>query len=186
MAGEVAEDDDEIIVPRKLKAKPVSTGRSASAPMRKLMRLTTALGILFGGAVALIGVMAVVGLVVANLGVRVGIALLVVIGLPAFLSDRLLKRTRANLGTRGSLGMVTDVFAIVLLGVALTFVAADAVTKRVLSHEGDLHAKAGAQTVARIVYFVAGVSPTFPGDKGDKSASPAASSASSAEPRSSK
>jgi len=179
----VTKDDDEIIVPKKSKAKPVSTGRSASASMRKLMRITCAIGIALGGFVALVGMMSVVGLAVSNIWARLVVGLVVVFGLPAFLADRLLKRTDANLGTRGSLGMVADVFAIVLLGVSLMLVAAEAMTKNLFAHEADLYARSGSTTMARLVYFVAGVSPVFPNEKtatkpnGSTSASGASSAA---------
>jgi hypothetical protein len=186
LVDQVAKDDDEIIVPKKSKAKAVSTGRTASASMRKLMRITRAIGIALGGFVALVGVMAVVGLAVSNIWVRLIAGLIVVIGLPAFLSDRLLKRTSANLGTRGSLGMVADVFAIILLGISLTIVAANATTKNLLVHEGDLYARSGSTGMARLVYLIAGVSPVFPNEKpGAKpagSASGSTSGASSAAP----
>ena len=135
----------------------------------------------------LVGVMAVVGLAISNIWVRLVIGLLVVVGLPAFLSDRLLKRTSANLGTRGSLGMVANVFAIVLLGMSLMLVAADKMTSSLLAHEGDNYARSGSPTMARVVYFVAGVSPVFPHEKGAKpgasaSASASASGATSAAP----
>jgi hypothetical protein len=185
---QVAKDDDEIIVPKKSKAKAVSTGRTASAPMRKLMRITCAIGIALGGFVALIGVMAFVGLAVSNFWARLIVGLVVVVGLPAFLSDRLLKRTSANLGTRGSLGMVANAFAIVLLGMALMLVTANAITKSLFAHEGDLYARSGSTAMARFVYFIAGVSPVFPNEKpgakaaGSASGSTSASGASSAAP----
>lgn len=152
--------------------------------MRKLMRITCAIGIAFGGFVALVGVMAVVGLAISNIWARLIVGLIIVVGLPSFLSDRLLKRTSANLGTRGSLGMVADTFAIVLLGISLILVAADAMTKSLIAHEGDLYSKAGSPTMARLVYFVAGVSPVFPNEKPRPpgSASASASGASSAAP----
>jgi len=184
------DDDDEIIVPKKSKTKAVSTGKSASASMRKLMRITCAVGITLGGFVALVGMMAVVGLAVSNIWVRLVVGLVVVVGLPAFLADRLLKRTSANLGTRGSLGMVADVFAIVLLGVALMLVAAEAMTKNLFAHEADLYARSGSTTMARLVYFVAGVAPVFPNEKpgakpagSTSAASPGASSAAPPPPR---
>ena len=174
----MAKDDDAIIVPKKSKAKPVSTGPSASLSMRKLMRITCAIGIALGGFVALVGMMSVVGLAVSNVWARLVVGLIVVIGLPAFLADRLLKRTDANLGTRGSLGMVSNVFAIVLLGVALMLVAAEAMTRNLLAHEADLYARSGSTTMARLVYFVAGVSPVFPNEK--VGAKPGASASGSA------
>ena len=153
------------------------------------MRITCAIGITLGGFVALVGVMAVVGLAVSNIWARLAVGLIVVIALPAALADRILKRTNANLGTRGSLGMVADVFAIILLGIALVLVSANAMTKSLLTHEGDLYAKAGSSTMARLVYFIAGVSPVFPGDKpaakpaGSTSTAPSTSSAAPPPPR---
>jgi hypothetical protein len=180
----VAKDEDDIVVPKKSKtAKQSSAGSSsgskgASRPMRRLMRITAAIGIALGGFVTLVGVMSVVGLAIENVWARLVVGLLFVIGLPSFLADRLLKRSDATLATRGGLGMVADVFAIVLLGIALVFVAADAVTAKLFAHEGDLYAKHGSTTMARMVYFVAGVSPVFPWEK--PGAKPAGSGSASA------
>ena len=138
------------------------------------MRINAGIGIALGGFVSLVAVMAVVGLAVDNVWARLVVGALVVVGLPAFLADRMLKRSDSTLATRGSLGMVADVFAIVLLGGALMLVAADSVTSSLFRHEGDLYAKHGSTTMARAVYFVAGVSPLFPADK------PAAAAAGSA------
>jgi hypothetical protein len=182
---EVAKDDDEIIVPKKSKAKPVSTGATASASMRKLMRITCALGIALGGFVALVGAMSVVGLGLSNIWARLIVGLLLIVFLPAFLADRMLKRTSANLGTRGSLGMVADVFAIVLLGISLMLVAASGLTKGLLTHEGDHYARSGSTTMARLVYFIAGVSPVFPHEKAGAKPGGSASGSTSATPSSS-
>ena len=181
----MAKDEDEIIVPKKSKSTKASssdggTPSRASPPMRRIMRLTAAVGIALGGFVTLTGVMGVVGLAVENIWARLVVGLLVVVGLPAFLADRLLKRSDSTLATRGGLGMVADVFAIVLLGIALMLVGADAMTSSLFAHEGDLHAKHGSTTMARAVYFVAGVSPVFPGDK--PTAKPSASASASAAP----
>lgn len=179
----MAKDDDEIILPKKSKTKSapassVSKGQVASPPMRRLMRITRFVGIAFGGFVALVGVMSLAGMVSSNFIFRVVVGLLVVVALPALLSDRMLKRTNANLGSRGALGMVGDVFAIVLLGVALMFVAAESVTKNVIAHEGDHYARANSTMMARVVYFIAGVSPVWAADK--PPAKPAASASASA------
>jgi hypothetical protein len=64
--------------------------------------------------------------------------------------------------------MVANVFAVVLLGIALTLVAAHGLTQSLFRHEGDLYARHGSTTMARLVYFVAGVSPVFPTEKGAK------------------
>jgi hypothetical protein len=67
-----------------------------------------------------------------------------------------------------------------LLGIALVLVSANAMTKSLLTHEGDLYAKSGSSTMARLVYFMAGVSPVFPSDK--PGAKPAGSASASAAP----
>jgi hypothetical protein len=166
----VAKDEDEIVVPKKSKSTKASSSGSgsasrASAPMRRIMRITAAVGIGLGGFVTLVAVMGVVGLAVENIWARLAVGVVVVVGLPAFLADRLLKRSESTLATRGGLGMVADVFAIVLLGIALMVVAADSMTSGLFAHEGDLYAKHGSTAMARAAYFVAGVSPIFPGEK---------------------
>jgi hypothetical protein len=143
--------------------------------MLRIMRITRGLGIVLGGFITLVGVMSVVGLVTDNFLARLVVGLVVVIGLPAFVADRLLKRT--NMG--GGIAMVVDVFAIVLLGVAMVLVAADVVSKPLLRREGDRYARSGSIFMARVVYYLAGVSPIFPHEKaGNKPAASASASAS--------
>lgn len=168
----MAREDDDLLP--KLKASPASRGPAtkASPQMRRLMRITRAVGVLFGGFVTLVGTMALVGLVTESFWARLIVALVVVVGLPAIASDRVLKRTRLG----GSLGLVGDVFAIVLLGVALVLVTVDFASTPLLVKEGDRYARSGSRTMARIVYFLAGVSPVFPEEKGAAPSSPAASS----------
>jgi hypothetical protein len=141
--------------------------------MVRIMRITRVLGILLGGFVTLVGTMALVGFISDNFWVRLIVALLLVVGFPAFISDRFLKRT--NLG--GGLGMVADIFAIVLLGIALILVYADFASGPLLVREGDRYARSGSRTMASFVYFMAGVTPVFPGEK---SAAPAGSGSASA------
>lgn len=159
----MAREDD--LLPKK---KPSSAAKGSAAKpgvspqMLRLMRFTRAVGILFGGLVTLVALMSVVGIVTDNVWVRLVVALVVVVGLPAFVSDRLLKRTKLG----GGLGMVGDIFAIVLLGIALVLVAVDFVSKPLFVREGDRYARSGSRTMARLVYFLGGVSPVFPEEKG--------------------
>ncbi|MDB5212367.1 MAG: hypothetical protein JWO86_294 [Myxococcaceae bacterium] len=196
----MAKDEDEIVVPKKKIAKGSSSlgasaaggGSSATSAtratpqMRRLMRITAGIGIALGGFVTLVAVMAVVGLAVDNIWARLVVGLIAVVGLPSFLADRMLKRGGSTLATRGGIGMVADVFAIVLLGAALMLIAADSVTSSLFRHEGDLYAKHGSTTMARAVYFVAGVSPVFPAEKPatgpGSSASASAGASASAKP----
>lgn len=180
----MAKEDDLLPKKRAGAAKPSAVaGKTGVSPqMRKLMRIVRGIGIAFGGFVTLVAVMSVVGIVVENFWVRFLVGLAFVVALPAFLADRLLKRT--NMG--GGRGMVGDVFAILLLGVALVVVAAEGVTRPMLSKEGDRYARSGSTFFARIVYFLAAESPSFPSSaapSGSASGSPSASSAPSASAR---
>jgi hypothetical protein len=180
----VAKDDD--LLPKK---KTSSTGKSTakkssssgsggpSPQMLRLMRGARTIGILLGGFVTLVGMMSVVGFATDNFWARLLVALVVVVGFPAFISDRLLKRTKLG----GGAAMVVDIFAIVLLGIALLLVAADFMSKPLLVSEGDRYAKSGSRTMARLSYFLGGVSPVFPEERaatapaGSASAAPKAS-----------
>mgnify|MGYP005855300599 CR=1 FL=1 len=167
--------DDDDLLPKKLpRAKePSRAERAASPAMIRLMRITRAVGIALGGFVTLVALMGVVGFATDNFWVRLVVALVVVVGLPAFAADRLLKRT----GMKGGLALVADVFAIVLLGFALVVVSAEPLTKGIFVREGDRYARSGSRGMARFVYFLGGVAPVFPeepGWKGEPGASGAA------------
>lgn len=148
--------------------------------MARLMLVVRAAGLLFGGFVAFLGAMSVGGLITDNIWVRLIVALVIVIGLPAVVADRALKRVA------GGMSLVVDVFAIVLLGLALMFVSTDTGFKNMLTHEGDRFARSGSRGMARATYFVAGVAPVFPEEKDggapDAAASASASGATSAPP----
>jgi hypothetical protein len=165
----MAKDDDDLLPKKKAistsSSKSSSSKKSGSKPaspqMIRLMRITRIVGIFFGGLVTLVGLMSVVGFITDNFWVRLLVGLVIVVGLPAFISDRFLKRT--NLG--GGLSMVADIFAIILLGFALILVAVDFVSTPLLVREGDRYARGGSRTMARLVYFLGGVSPVFPEEK---------------------
>jgi hypothetical protein len=165
----VAKEDD--LLPKKMSsaAKAVKSSSKgspdtsrASSQMLRLMRITRVFGVLLGGFVTLVGMMSLVGFITDNFWARLIVALVIVVGFPAFVSDRLLKRMSRG----GGAAMVLDVFAIVLLGIALVLVAADFASKPLFVREGDRYARSGSRTMARIVYFLGGVSPVFPDEKG--------------------
>lgn len=155
----MGKDDDRL--PKKSGSSMDVGSRGVSSSMRRLMRMTRAVGVLFGGTVTLVGLMSVVGVVTDVYWLRLVVALVVGVGIPAFVTDRLLKRT----GIRGGLTMVADVFAIVLLGAALVLVSVDVVSKPLLVREGDRYAMTGSRAMARFVYFLGGVTPVFPDTK---------------------
>lgn len=173
----MAKDDDEIVIPKKGKTRPAgpSSGKP-SPPMRRLMRITRGIGIALGGFVSLVGMMALVGLATDNFLIRLLAGLVIIVVVPAVLADRLLKRT--NMG--GGLGMVADIFAILLLGIALFLIGADSVTRGLFTREGDRYARSGSTTMARVAYFFGGVSPVFPSEKPAAKGAASASASSSA------
>src|SRR5690606_29777241 len=127
----------------------------------------------------LFGVMGIVGLVTGNFLARLLVALVLVIGVPALATDRLLKRTKAR-----GLGVVGDVFAIVLLALALFLVGFEFLSKPLFVGEGDHYAESGSRGLARFSYWLGGVSPSFPEERGlpaqvGPGAAPASASAAS-------
>jgi hypothetical protein len=138
--------------------------------MRRLMRITRVVAILFGGFVSLVGLMSLVGLATDNFWVRFVAAVVVLIALPALVADRLLKRM--NMG--GGLGMVGDVFAISFLAIGLVFMGTEVLSKGMFVREGDRYARSGSRVMARVAYFLGGASPVFPEERG---ANPAGTSA---------
>lgn len=158
---------DEDIVPKR---SPQRSARGVSPGMRRLMRLTRVLGVLLGGIVTLVFVMSVVGLAIDNFWVRLLVGLIVVVAVPAVIAERLLRRTNLS-----GVSFVANVFAVVLLSLALIIASFGAVTRPLLVREGDRHARAGSRTFARAVYFIAGVTPTFPEPASTTTAKPASS-----------
>ena len=127
-----------------------------------LMRITRGFGLFVGGLVTLVGVMGIVGLVTGNIFARFLVALVLVIGIPALVVDRVLKKTRL----RGGLGMVGDVFAIVLLALALVLVSLEFLSKPLFVGEGDHYTQSGSRGMARFSYWLGGVTPVFPEERG--------------------
>jgi len=97
--------------------------------------------------------MALTGLITDSGWVRVPVALVVTIVLPAVLADRVLPDTDDK-----PKGLVSDVFALTWLAIPLTVaVVLGGLTKPMLTAEGDRLSAAGYGTVARGAYLLAGV-----------------------------
>jgi hypothetical protein len=110
------------------------------------------LAILAGGAVTVLCLMSVAGALIANGWARLGIALVVAIGVPAVITDRLLPED----ATRGK-GIASDVFALAWLGFAFVFVGlAISFTRPLLHTEAGRQAGAGMDTLARVTFWMAG------------------------------
>jgi S1-C subfamily serine protease len=98
--------------------------------------------------------MAIVGAFTENGWVRVVVALLVAVAVPAVVADRLLPSTP----DAKSAGLTTDVFALFWVAFpALFAVVLGGATRGLLTKEADRHESAGNGSIARVVYLLAGV-----------------------------
>lgn len=171
-SGAVPSDEDKPRPKKKAsKAEPARARTKAKVSIAGWLRLAATL---FGGLISFLGLMALVGGITDSFVARFVGALAVVIVLPAVIAERVLRRA----GEKADLMLVIDVFAVVLMGLALFFVGAEAVTRPLLAHEGDRYARGGARVMARALYFLGGVAPTFPEEK--TATAPATSASASA------
>ena len=123
-----------------------------SSGFRLVRRLVKALAIGLGFVTTLLSLMAVVGLLTENGWIRVLVALVVALAVPAVLSDRLLpddvERAR---------GLPSDVFARVWIGFPLAFaVGFNAATRALLDfvfHNHDLFAISSVHNILFLVNF---------------------------------
>ncbi len=120
-------------------------------------RIVKVLAIALGGACSFVSFASLVGLVTGNAWARGIGGLVLTVALPAFAVDRALPKGDA---TKGRPGLVGDVIALVLLGVAMLFVGlGQPVTRPLLVREGDRLAEDGHDVPAHVVYLLAGVRP---------------------------
>src|SRR5688572_30113181 len=144
-----------------------------SSGFRLARRVLKALAIGLGFVATLLSLMSVAGLLAENGWIRVLVALLVAVAVPAVLSDRLLpddvERAR---------GLPSDVFAVTWIGFPVAVaVGCNAATRPMLAREADRLAAAGMTSAARATYLLAGVEPGAP-----SAASAPAASASNLDP----
>jgi len=116
-------------------------------------RTLKVLAILVGGPLTLVALMSLAGFVVSNGWIRLGVALLVGVGLPLLLADRLLPEDDPTKGK----GLPSDVFAVGWLGFALLYVGVLApFTAPLLSEEGARLKTSGLGAVGASVQWIAG------------------------------
>src|SRR5688572_7305718 len=112
------------------------------------------LSIVIGGFLTVITLMSLVGVLVDSIWVRGIVALVVALGVPLFVADRLLPDDDVTKGR----GMPTDVVALLWMGVALLYVGVGGgLTAPLLVDEGDRLRHDGLPTIASIVYWLGGV-----------------------------
>jgi serine protease Do len=115
---------------------------------------------LVGGAfITVVSLMAVAGIFVDNGWARAGIAIVVALGVPLFLVERILARLPAD----QMRGVPTDVLSLIYVAFALVFVGvAHGSSRPLLQHEGQRLERAGLPRIARAAYLLAGGSPAAP------------------------
>ncbi len=154
--------------------KPSAPSRPAAAGARVTVAFRWIRGVVLvlGFVTALLGLTATFGFATDNLTVRVLVALVLLVGLPLFLADKLLARLKAP---SDRVGVALDVFGVLWVALAWLFVAA---VPRVLINEGDRQTRAGTLWLARTAYALGGVTPTF---RTERTLAPPASAAPAAD-----
>jgi hypothetical protein len=121
-----------------------------------VQRATKGAAIALGGACTFVAFASLVGVVTGNAWARALLALLLTVVVPAVAVDRALPKG----GGQVRPGLVGDIVALVLLGLALLFVGVgQPFTRPLLVREGDRLVEDGRDVPAHVVYFLAGVRP---------------------------
>jgi S1-C subfamily serine protease len=129
-----------------------------------------------------VSIMAAVGAATESSYARVGAALAGVIVLPLGVADRLLPKD----DPKRARGLVTDVFAVGLLGFALLFTAAgNTITRPLLLREGDRLVRAGWDGLARVAYLLARADVAWPPPQNEPAPPPSAGGSAGVNPASS-
>lgn len=105
-----------------------------------------------------VSLMAGVGVITTNVYVRGIVAVVLALGVPLAIADKLLPKDDP---TRGK-GIVSDVLALFLVGVPLGLTAAAHATGPVYMAEGDRLTTEGYPQVARVAYFLGNIHPEQP------------------------
>jgi hypothetical protein len=120
-------------------------------------RIVKGLAVAVGGACTFVSFASLVGLITGNGWIRALLALVLSVALPAVAVDRALPRKDV---AKRRVGLVGDVVALSLLGMALLFVGlGQPLTRPLLVREGDRLAEDGHEVPAHFVYLLAGVRP---------------------------
>ncbi len=140
----------------------------------RVARWIRGISLVVGLGVSSLGAAALLGLLVESFSLRLIVALVVLVALPAVVADKALGRTKGVKDDK--LSIVIDVFAAFWLVLSLVFVG---VAQSLYVKEGDRETRAGSLWLARTAYFLGGVSPTF---RTEHVSAPGASSVPSAGP----
>ncbi len=109
--------------------------------------------------ITVVSLMALAGIFIDNGWARAAIAIVVALGVPLFLVERILARLEPD----KMKGVTTDVLALVYVAFALVFVGiAHGSSRPLLQDEGQRLERAGMPRMAKVAYLLAGGSPAAP------------------------
>lgn len=132
------------------------TKTQANRLFKVIFGLLKTICILVGLPISVICLMSAVGIVSGNGWIRLGVALILGIGVPIFLADRLLPED----SQQRSRGLVTDILALCWLGLPFLFAGVGHQwTRGMLLTEGDRQSASRLAQVALVTYTLAGVKP---------------------------
>jgi hypothetical protein len=152
---------------------------STASGLVLIQRAIKGAAIVLGGVCTFVAFSSIVGIATGNAWARAGLALVLTVVLPMVAVDRALPKKDAG---KARPGLMVDVIAVVLLGIALLFIGiGQPVTRPLLVREGDRLAEDGREVPAHFVYFLGGVRPVDAPEPAPSS-SPAPSASSSGAP----
>jgi hypothetical protein len=118
--------------------------------------LVKLVAIVAGFAATTLSIMALIGAFTEGIAVHIAVGVVVAVGVPALVTRAVWPKEDPLI----AIGLTTETYALLLLGVAVAFVigAHDAAAP-LLAREGDRAASAGANTLAKAEWFLARVEP---------------------------
>lgn len=124
-------------------------------PFRAAHGVVKSLSVLVGLPLTVVSLMSLIGLATDNFWIRLVPAIIVALGAPLLLVDRLLPDDEAAM--KSAQGLTTDTLALVWLGFAVLFIGVgQPLTGALLVAEADRYAGSGVEPVAFGLYWLAG------------------------------
>ena len=137
---------------------PKSPSTDAPSKLGPLLLILKLLAIPLGLVATVVSLMAGVGAITTNLYVRAIVAIVLALGLPLAIADKLLPKDDP---TRGK-GIVSDVLALFLVGLPLALTGAARFTATVFTAEGDRLSREGYEVLADVAYLLGNVRAEHP------------------------
>lgn len=132
---------------------PKSSPTETSSKLGPVLLILKLLAIPLGFVATTVSLMAGVGAITTNLYVRAIVAIVLALGLPLAIADKLLPKDNVTQGK----GIVSDVLALFLVAVPLALTGAARYTATVFTAEGDRLSREGYETLANVAYLLGNV-----------------------------